>query len=90
MNCLPDGGAYGRTSQTLRWYGWQGAGHYDPCKKGGLPEIVDHSLYEILRVLDFNLFENKPIFQPLLGKLQDDPENGHEPIKQTLFPKLGR
>ena len=50
---------------------------------------LDHSLYEILRVLDLNMFETTPI-SALLGKLQDGPEIGQDPIQQTLFPTLGR
>jgi hypothetical protein len=49
---------------------------------------LDHSLYEILRVLDLNMFETTPI-STLLGKLKDGPEIGHYPIQQTLFPSLG-
>ena len=49
---------------------------------------LDHSLYEILRVLDLNMFETTPI-SALLGKLQDGPEIGQDPIQQTLFPTLG-
>ena len=49
---------------------------------------LDHSLYEILRVLDLNMFETTPI-STLLGKLQDGPEIGQHPIQQNLFPTLG-
>jgi hypothetical protein len=49
---------------------------------------LDHSLYEILRVLDLNMFETTPI-SALLGKLQDGPEIGQDLIQQTLFPTLG-
>ena len=49
---------------------------------------LDHSLYEILRVLDLNMFETTPISAPL-GKLQHGPETGQNPIQQTLFPTLG-
>ena len=47
-----------------------------------------HSLYEILRVLDLNMFETTPI-SALLGKLQNGPETDQEPLQQNLFPKLG-
>ena len=49
---------------------------------------LDHSLYEILRVLDLNMFETTPISAPL-GKLQNGPETDQEPLQQNLFPKLG-
>jgi hypothetical protein len=49
---------------------------------------LDNSLYEILRVLDLNMFETTPI-STLLGKLQDGPVSGKDPIQQTLFPTLG-
>lgn len=50
---------------------------------------LDHSLYEILRVLDLNMFETTPI-STLLGKLQDGPEIGQHPVQQNLFSTLGR
>jgi transposase len=49
---------------------------------------LDHSLYEILRVLDLNMFETTPI-SALLGKLQNGPETDQDPIQQNLFPTLG-
>jgi hypothetical protein len=49
---------------------------------------LDHSLYEILRVLDLNMFETTPI-SALLGKLQNGPETDQEPIQQNLFLTLG-
>lgn len=49
---------------------------------------LDHSLYEILRVLDLNMFETTPI-STLLGQIQDAPELGQIPLQQTLFPTLG-
>jgi hypothetical protein len=49
---------------------------------------LDHSLFEILRVLDLNMFETTPI-STLLGKLQDGPEIGQHSIQQILFPTLG-
>jgi hypothetical protein len=49
---------------------------------------LDHSLYEILRVLDLNMFETTPI-STLLGKLQDGPVASQNPIQQTLFQTLG-
>jgi hypothetical protein len=49
---------------------------------------LDHSLYEILRVLDLNMFETTPI-SALLGKLQSGPETDQDPIQQNLSPTLG-
>jgi len=49
---------------------------------------LDHSLYEILRVLDLNMFETTPI-SALLGKLQNGPETDQDPIQQNLFSTLG-
>ena len=49
---------------------------------------LDNSLYEILRVLDLNMFETTPK-STLLGKLQDGPVASQNPIQQTLFPTLG-
>ena len=49
---------------------------------------LDRSLYEILRVLDLNILETTSI-STLLGKLQDGPVSGQDPIQQTLFPTLG-
>ena len=49
---------------------------------------LDHSLYEILRVLDLNMFETTPI-SALLGKLQNGPETDQDPIQHNLFPTLG-
>jgi hypothetical protein len=43
---------------------------------------LDHSLYEILRMLDLNIFETTPI-STLLGKLQDGPEIHQDPMQQT-------
>ena len=40
---------------------------------------LDHALYKILPELDLNMFKTIPI-PALLGKLQDEPETGQNPI----------
>jgi len=42
---------------------------------------LDHSLYEILRVLDLDMFDTTPASK-LLGKLQDGPLSCQDPFKK--------
>ncbi len=49
---------------------------------------LTHSLYEILRVLDLNMFETTSI-EALLGRPAEQTLPANLPIKQDLFQKLG-
>ena len=49
---------------------------------------LKHSLYEILRVLDLNMFEMTPI-EALLGKPVEPTELSDYPVQQDLFQTLG-
>jgi hypothetical protein len=49
---------------------------------------LKHSLYEILRVLDLNMFETTPI-ETLLGRPVEPTEPGNLPVQQDLFQTLG-
>jgi len=49
---------------------------------------LTHSLYEILRVLDLNMFEMTPI-PALLGRPPAAQKFGDYPIQQNLFQTLG-
>jgi hypothetical protein len=49
---------------------------------------LKHSLYEILRVLDLNMFEITPI-ETLLGKPVELTELPDYPVQQDLFQTLG-
>ena len=49
---------------------------------------LDHSLYEILRVLDLNMFETTPI-STLLGQLKNISKSNHTSFQNNLSPTLG-
>jgi len=49
---------------------------------------LQHSLYEILRVLDLNMFEIVPIAD-LLGQIPNESQIGDFPVQQDLFQTLG-
>ncbi len=49
---------------------------------------LQHSLYEILRVLDLNMFELVPIAD-LLGQIPNESQLGDFPVQQDLFQTLG-
>ena len=49
---------------------------------------LQHSLYEILRVLDLNMFEIVPIAD-LLGQIPNESQLGDFPVQQDLFQTLG-
>jgi hypothetical protein len=49
---------------------------------------MQHSLYEILRVLDLNMFEIVPIAD-LLGQIPNESQLGDFPVQQDLFQTLG-
>lgn len=48
---------------------------------------LSHSLYEILRVLDLNMFEIIPI-SALLGQIPDETQLGAFPVQEELFQTL--
>ncbi|MFO7747564.1 MAG: hypothetical protein R6V42_07125, partial [Orrella sp.] len=49
---------------------------------------LKHSLYEILRVLDLNMFATTSI-ETLLGRPVEPTEPGNLPVQQDLFQTLG-
>jgi hypothetical protein len=51
---------------------------------------LQHSLYEILRVLDLNMFEIVPVpIADLLGQIPNESQLGDFPVQQDLFQTLG-
>ncbi len=79
---------FGLTENAVKTQIWTAIATYvliDIVKK--LLEL-DHFLYDILLVLDLNMFETT-LISTLLRKLIDEPEIGKYPIQQNLFPPLG-
>jgi len=80
---------YGTTENAVKTQLWIAISTYVLIAIAKKKLNLSHSLYEILRVLDLNMFEIIPICA-LLGQIPDEPQSGAFPVQQELFQTLGR
>jgi len=81
-------GFYGTTENAVKTQLWIAISTYVLIAIAKKKLNLSHSLYEILRVLDLNMFEIIPI-SALLGQIPDEPKSGAFPVQQELFQTLG-
>jgi len=79
---------YGNTENAVKTQIWIAIATYVSIAIMKKRLNLKHSLYEILRVLDLNMFEMTPI-ETLLGKPVDPNELSDYPVQQDLFQTLG-
>jgi len=76
---------FGTTENAVKTQIWTAIATYELIAIVKKRLNLDHSLYEILRVLDLNMFETTPI-SALLGKLQNGPETDQDHHEQEFTP----
>ena len=79
---------YGNTENAVKTQIWIAIATYVSIAIMKKRLNLKHSLYEILRVLDLNMFEMTPI-EALLGKPVEPNELSDYPVQQDLFQTLG-
>ena len=79
---------YGNTENAVKTQIWIAIATYVSIAIMKKRLNLKHSLYEILRVLDLNMFEMTPI-EALLGKPVEPTELSDYPVQQDLFQTLG-
>ena len=79
---------YGNTENAVKTQIWIAIATYVSIAIMRKRLNLKHSLYEILRVLDLNMFEMTPI-EALLGKPIEPTELSDYPVQQDLFRTLG-
>jgi hypothetical protein len=79
---------YGTTENAVKTQIWVAIATYVSIATVKKWLNLKHSLYEILRVLDLNMFETTSI-ETLLGRLVEPTELGNLPVQQDLFQTLG-
>jgi hypothetical protein len=79
---------YGNTENAVKTQIWIAIATYVSIAIMKKRLNLKHSLYEILRVLDLNMFEITPI-EALLGKPVEPTELSDYPVQQDLFQTLG-
>ena len=79
---------YGNTENAVKTQIWIAIATYVSIAIMKKRLNLKHSLYEILRVLDLNMFEMTPI-ETLLGKPVEHTELSDYPVQQDLFQTLG-
>jgi hypothetical protein len=80
---------YGTTENAVKTQIWVAIATYVSIAIMKKRLNLKHSLYEILRVLDLNMFETTSI-EALLGQPAEPTPPANQPIQQDLFPTLGR
>jgi transposase len=80
---------YGTTENAVKTQLWIAISTYVLIAIAKKKLNLSHSLYEILRVLDLNMYEIIPI-SALLGQIPDEPQSGEFPVQQELFQTLGQ
>ena len=79
---------YGNTENAVKTQIWIAIATYVSIAIMKKRLNLKHSLYEILRVLDLNMFEMTPI-EALLGKPVEPTELSDYPVQHELFQTLG-
>jgi len=85
---LPIKAFYGNTENAVKTQIWIAIATYVSIAIMKKRLNLKHSLYEILRVLDLNMFEMMRI-ETLLGKPVEPTELSDYPVQQDLFQTLG-
>jgi hypothetical protein len=79
---------YGTTENAVKTQVWVAISTYVLIAIMKKKLNMKHSLYEILRVLDLNVFDTTPIPQ-LLSRIHKDPEIVNNQHQLSLFQTLG-
>lgn len=80
---------YGNTENAVKTQIWVAIATYVSIAIMKKRLNLKHSLYEILRVLDLNMFETTSI-ETLLGRPVEPTGLGNLPVQQDLFQTLGQ